>query len=284
MSHHHHRGPETETDWAAMAELLDLEGDVLRSYLLEVIGWVRQLASELPRRRVVDLGSGTGTATLPLAQRFDGTEVIAVDVSSELLAHVRAKTLDLGLAHRVRTVQADLDAAWPALDPVDVVWASMSLHHLAEPDRVLKEVFAAIRPGGLMVVAEMGAPMRFLPDDIGFGRPGLEARCHAAMSDGLADSLPHLGADWAARLEHAGFAVEAQRSFAIDLTPPLPASTRPYALGSLRRARTMLEDRLAADDMAAIDTLIDSEDPAGVWQRDDLHVRTTRDVWVARRP
>jgi hypothetical protein len=38
-------------------------------------------------------------------------------------------------------------------------------------------------------------------------------------------------------------------------------------------------DRISADDLAALDTLID-----GVVRRDDLRVRATRSVWLARRP
>jgi hypothetical protein len=41
---------------------------------------------------------------------------------------------------------------------------------------------------------------------------------------------------------------------------------------------------MTADDLAVLDTLIDSDGPDGVLQRDDLTVRTARTVWVARRP
>ena len=41
---------------------------------------------------------------------------------------------------------------------------------------------------------------------------------------------------------------------------------------------------MSAGDQAALDTLIDSDEPDGVLRRDDLTVRTTRTVWAARRP
>jgi hypothetical protein len=41
---------------------------------------------------------------------------------------------------------------------------------------------------------------------------------------------------------------------------------------------------MSADDLATLDTLIDSDGPDGVLQRDDLTVRTARTAWVARRP
>jgi SAM-dependent methyltransferase len=284
MENHHQHHPAAESDSAAMAEILDLDAEVLHSYLSEVIAWVHELAADLPRRRILDLGSGTGTGALALVQRFEGADVIALDISAQLLDRLRDKARALGVADRVHTVQADLDAPWPAIDAVDLVWASNSLHHMADPDRVLTEVFAALHPGGLLAVAEMNSFPRFLPDDLGLGRPGLEARFHAALAEGLAHELPHLGSDWASRLNGAGFTIEAERTFVIDLTPPLPASTGRYAQASLRRARSGLDGRVSADDLDTLDTLIHSDGPDSVLRRDDLTVRAARTVWVARRP
>jgi SAM-dependent methyltransferase len=280
--HQHHSA--AETDEAAMAELLDLDAEVLHSYLSGLTAWIRELAADLPLHRILDLGSGTGTGTFALLERFEGADVTAVDVSVQLLHYLMDKARVRGVADRVRTVQADLDAAWPKIDTVDLVWASSSLHHMADPDRVLTEVFAAIRPGGLLVVAELDSFPRFLPDDLGLGRPGLEARCHAVLAEGHAAELPHLGSDWGSLLSPAGFAVEAKRPFAIDLTPPLPPSTGRYAQATLRRMRSGLDGRMSADDLVTLDTLIDSDGPEGIRQRDDLTVRAARTVWVARRP
>lgn len=265
-----------------MAELLDLDAEVLHSYLSEVTAWVGELAAE-PPHRILDLGSGTGTGALALAGCFPGADVIAVDKSAPLLRHLGGKARALGVAGRIRIVQADLDAAWPAIGSVDLVWASSSLHHMADPDRVLAEVFGAIRPGGLLAVAELGSFPRFLPDDIGIGRPGLEARGHAALAQAMASEVPQLGSDWGPRLTKAGFTIEAERTFTIDLTPPLPAATGRYAQASLRRIRPSLDGRMSADDLAALDTLIDSDGPDSVLRRDDLIVRTTRTVWASRR-
>ncbi|MFE3139935.1 class I SAM-dependent methyltransferase [Streptomyces scopuliridis] len=280
---HHDHDPAAETDASAMAELLDLDAEVLEPYLSEVTGWLQELAAGLPRR-ILDLGSGTGAGTLALVQRFEEAEVTALDISPHLLRRLGDKARDLGVADRVRTVQADLDAEWPALDAVDLVWASASLHHMADPDRALAHVFAALRPGGLLAVAEMDSFPRFLPDDLGLGRPGLEARCHAALGEEHTARVPHLGSDWGARLTGAGFGIEAERTFAVELTPPLPAPAGRYAQVSLRRLRTGLASRLDADDLATLDTLIDGDGPDSLLRRDDLTVRHTRTIWVARRP
>jgi SAM-dependent methyltransferase len=275
MEHHHDRHQ--------LAELLDLDAEVLHSYLSDVTVWVRQHAAVEPRR-VLDLGAGTGTGTTALARCFAGADVIAVDQSADMLARVRSRAAGLGLAGRVTTVQADLDGDWPATGPADVAWASNVLHELARPDRFLADAFAAVRPGGLLAVAEFGAWPRFLPDDLGLGRPGLEARCHAALeSEAAGPPTPH-GTDWAPRLAEAGFGPVTQRTFTIDLTPPGPPAAGRYARAYLQRIRPALDGRLDAGDRAALDTLIGSDGPDGLLRRADLRVRTTRTAWLARRP
>lgn len=283
-SHPHQHHTAAGADEPALAGLLDLDAEVLHSYLSEVTAWIGELAAGRPPRRILDLGAGTGTGVFALLERFERAGVTAVDVSAPMLDRLSGKARVLGLAGQVRTVQADLDTAWPVTGPVDLVWASASLHHLADPDRVLTEVFATLRPGGLLIVAEMDAFPRFLPDDLGLGRPGLETRCQAVLAERRAAEVPQLGSDWGARLSRAGFAIEAERSFAISLTPPLPHLARRYAQETLRRIRSQLDGQLSAGDLAALDTLIDGDGPHSVLRRDDLAVRTARTVWAARRP
>lgn len=267
-----------------MAEILDLDAEVLHEYLSEVTRWIQQLAGDVPPRRILDLGAGTGTGTFALLGRFDGAEAVALDASAQMLDHLQANARSIGMAGRVRTVEADLDTAWPALDAVDLVWASASLHHMADPDRVLSDVLGVVRPGGLLVVVELDSFPRFLPDDVGIGVPGLEARGHEALAEARSPTLPDLGSDWGPRISQAGFIVKAERSFEIELTAPLPAATGRYAQASLRRMRAGLDDKLSVGDLATLDTLLDDDGPLGLLQRDDLGVRAGRTIWVARRP
>jgi SAM-dependent methyltransferase len=283
-SHPAHHDHGSETDEAPLAALLDLDAEVLDSYLQDLVGWVHDLAGEPPPRRILDVGSGTGTGALSLLRSFDGASAVALDVSDYMLSRLRDKARDLGLADRIVTVQADLDATWPAVGTVDLVWASASLHHMADPEHALAEIFAALRPGGVVAAIELDRFPRFLPDDIGLGRPGLEERCHAAIDRERAHALPHLGSDWGQRLSQAGFTIQAQRSFEIELTPPLPAGAGRYAQASLRRLRSALDGQLGEEDLAVLDTILDSEGPEGVLRRDDLTIRAARTAWVARRP
>lgn len=257
-----------------LAEMLDLDADVLHQYHRDLITWVSSLIPDRPL--IIDLGAGTGTGALALARQLPDAQVVAVDVSEPMLEHLQHKAHALGVADRIRTLQADLDQPWPALGPADLVWASASLHHMADPDRALTQVLTALRQGGVLAVTELDSFPRFLPDEAG---AALEERCHAALAEIRAEAGMHIGEDWGVRLAKAGFTVEEQRRFDIALQAPLPAATGRYAQVSLQRMRHGLDGRLDANDLAALDAIA-----AGVLGRDDLTVRATRTVWLARRP
>lgn len=275
-SHHHSARGHVHHDEAGLADLLDLDAEVLGSYLDDVTEWVGQHALDVPRV-VIDVGAGTGTGSLALARRFGAAEVVAIDRSASMLERIRAAARGQGLADRLRVVQADLDVAWPGLGAADVVWAASSLHEVADPDRVLRDIYAALNPGGLLVVIEMDAPPRFLPDDLGLGRPGLESRCHEALSQWN----PH--PDWRPYLERAGFEIAAERGFAIEVSAASPSTGR-YAHGYLRRIRSALDGQLAADDLGTLDDLLAADGPDALLRRRDLTVRGSRTAWAARRP
>jgi len=277
---HHHAG---DHDDAVLAGLLDLDAEVLQDYLSAVIERVHELAGAGPVGRILDLGTGTGSGAIALARRFPGAEVMAVDQSADFLDHLRAKAKDLGLEGRVRTVEANLDDDWPALEPADLAWSSMAMHHLADPPQGLARIYGLLRPGGLIAVAEITSWLRFLPDDIGLGRPGLEERCDAALNQEHRAEMPYLGGDWGPLLAGAGFTGVTGQTFEIDLTAPLPPAATRYAQESLRRSRARLDGKLAADDLAALDALIADDGPHSVLRRPDLAVRGARTLWTGTR-
>ncbi|QNP61563.1 class I SAM-dependent methyltransferase [Streptomyces genisteinicus] len=263
------------------AEILDLDAEVLAEHTASVTAWLP--VTDAPRH-IVDLGCGTGAGTLALLDRFPGARVTAVDTSPAHLERLREKAAAIGAAERVRLVHADLDAPqWPALGTPGLVWASASLHHLADPGRTLARVRELLAPGGLFAVVELAGFPRFLPPDAPAEAPGLEERCHAALDRHHARELPHRGADWGPLLTAAGFTVEGERTVAVDIGPSRDETVVRYALQGLRRLRDGAATALTAGDLAALDALLDADGPRGIPGRGDVGVRTERTVWAARR-
>ncbi len=106
------------------------------------------VARELGARRVLDIGCGTGTFALLLAER--GLDVVGVDPAAASLAFARGKPG----ADRVRWVHGDATAALPLL--VDL--ASMTgnvAQAIADGSSwhdTLRAARAALRPGGHLVL------------------------------------------------------------------------------------------------------------------------------------
>lgn len=274
MSHNH-----SENDYSAMAEILELDAEVLAEHTAAMVSWLPVASSP---RRIVDLGCGTGAGTFALLAHFPEAQVTAVDSSAELLRRLQHKAHAAGVAGRVDIVQADLDADWPVLGTPDLVWASASLHHLTDLDRALRRVRAMLAPGGLLVVVEPDGFPRFLPDHAPENRPGLEGRCHELNDRLHGKRLPHRGTDFGPKLVAAGFNVVGERTVAATIERAGSGSVGRYALTGLGRIRDTVADALSAEDLDALDQLLDPSGPAGLLRRDDLALRTRRTVWAAR--
>jgi SAM-dependent methyltransferase len=260
---------------ASVADLLDLDAEVVGAYYDDLTSWVASHTQAEPGT-VLDVGAGTGTGILALAQRFPSAQLIGLDQSPTMLDRLRAAAAAHGVAGRLRTVQADLDAAWPAgVGTADLAWVSSSLHHVAAPDQVLADLHAALNPGGLLVVVEMDAMPRFLPDGV---HPGLEERCRQAAARNGWNAWPN----WTGHLERAGFTVAEERTFIIEVVPAPPAANR-LALRITGGMRDRLGDQLSADDRAALDRLVDPAGEEFVGRRGDLVVRSVRTAWAAHR-
>ncbi len=100
----------------------------------------------------VDLGCGTGVATVELARR--GFRVIGVDHSPEMLGLARAKLAAEGLEDRVELRRQDLaDGGLPEAE-ADVVTCQGVLHHLPEIQPCVDLIARTLRPGGTFYISE----------------------------------------------------------------------------------------------------------------------------------
>ncbi|MEV7477911.1 class I SAM-dependent methyltransferase [Streptomyces halstedii] len=279
---HGHAAPDGAGPRDGLARLLDLDAELFAPYRAGVLDRLAHLAGD-GVSRITDLGAGTGTGTFALLERFPGARVTAVDTSPDMLALLTAAARERGLDGRLATLEADVTEGLPGPAGAELVWASAALHHFGDPAASLAGIRAALRPGGLLAVAEMDGMPRFLPEDVVPDRPGLEGRLRAALDALHAERVPHLGDDWGAHLTAAGFTVELEHAEDLELRAPLPEGAGLYAYLVLARVRETLDGRVAGEDLAALDALVGGG-PDDVRHRDDLVVRSRRELWVARRP
>ena len=288
-THRHHAHAPDEREWRAMVDQVELEGEVLLSFVTDTADWVTELrhADAPPLRRILDIGSGPGVGTCELARLFPAAAVTAVDNSPAMLERTTRRAAEHGLADRVSTHLGEVPVGLDGLGSADLIWASMSLHHIGDEVGSLQVIRELVRPHGLLAIAEFGEPMRMLPDAIGFGRPGLFERLdHVGatwlkqMRDGLTGSV--VSTDLASMLASAGFDVVDSRLSRQRIDAPLPENARRFALGYLRRARNQFQGLIEDDDLLALDVLTDPDDELSVVHRPDVFVDASRQIVIAR--
>ncbi|GJF24486.1 SAM-dependent methyltransferase [Streptomyces sp. HO565] len=272
-----------------MAPLLEAQAELFTPLYRRAMAWLAREVTE--PGLIADVGSGPGVVSCLFADAFPGARVVAVDGAGPLLERARDRAARLGVADRFGTLTGELPGVLGELDyPADLLWASQSLHHLGDQRAALAALAGHLAPGGTLAILEGGLPARFLPRDIGIGRPGLGARLHAAEEDAFAEmraSLPGSVAeaeDWPALLTAAGLKHTGTRSFLLDLPAPVSDEARAYVAGSLSRVRERFGEGLDAEDRATLDRLLDPGDAASVHRRPDVFVLLARTVYTAVRP
>jgi SAM-dependent methyltransferase len=101
---------------------------------------------------VLDVGTGSGNTIFPMLRTFSDAEIVACDVSPQLL-RILSRALGEDAA-RVHLLCLDLNQPWFVPDTFDLAIGGAILHHLFEPDRLVAEVFRAVRPGGAVIFFE----------------------------------------------------------------------------------------------------------------------------------
>ncbi|MER5833726.1 class I SAM-dependent methyltransferase [Streptomyces sp. NPDC002130] len=297
MGHHHHdhergHGPQhghTDLDWAEMGPMLESSAELFASLYERALGWLAQEVTE--PGLIVDAGSGPGVVSCLFAEVFPGARIVAVDGSEALLERARARAGRQGVADRFGTLAGDLPEVLGELDyPADLLWASRSLHHLGDQRAALAAFAQRLAPGGTLALMEGGLPLRFLPRDIGIGRPGLQARIDAVEAEWFSrmrTDLPGHVAEtehWPAMLAAAGLKHTRTHSFLLDLPAPASDRARAYVVASLSHMRDKLAEGLDAEDLATVDRLLDPDDEASLHRRPDVFVLEAHTVHTAVRP
>jgi release factor glutamine methyltransferase len=177
-----------------------------------------RLAKDVPRPRVLDLGTGSGNIAIAVAQQHAGVQATAIDLSPDALTLAARNAARHGVAERVRFLAGDLYAPLPANERFDFVLSNppyiareqldqlpVGVRHY-EPrlaldggpggyvvfERLLAQAGEYLEPGGSLIV-EIGAPQE------GPARQRIEANGSFELAETIHDYSGHprvLSARW----------------------------------------------------------------------------------------
>ncbi len=109
-------------------------------------------------RRILDVGCGTGSLTLLLAEQTTAEEIVGIDAAPKMIAIARKKAAKRNVPVRF-AVQAAEDLKF-ADATFDTVVNSMFTHHVNRglKKQAFAEMYRVLQPGGRLVTADIDRP------------------------------------------------------------------------------------------------------------------------------
>lgn len=101
--------------------------------------------------QVLEIGAGQGFGAAWLSRRLPQAQIYSVDVSMDCL---KPERLEVG-PHPPVFIQASATDLALASASMDAVFLVMTFHCLPQPQRVVREVARVLRPGGVLILADV---------------------------------------------------------------------------------------------------------------------------------
>ena len=181
-------------------------------------------------KRVLEVGCGIGTDSINFARA--GAELTAVDLSGESLRIAEQRAEVMGVADRIRFVEANAEELASALagEQFDLVYSFGVIHHTPHPDRALAQMRRLAAPGGtlkLMVYHRRSWKVFWILVAPG-ARPVLERGGAHREARGGADRLPRRVHVHPPRRPRARRARRVPRSSEVEADHVFPYRIRDY--------------------------------------------------------
>lgn len=102
--------------------------------------------------RVLDLGAGTGLLSFLVGKKFTKAGITLMDISQEMLG--KAGERFIGMEERLEFIAGDYADGFAG--EFDVVISALSIHHLADADKIklFKNIYEALPDGGIFINAD----------------------------------------------------------------------------------------------------------------------------------
>ena len=126
--------------------------------------WRRKMVDSLrpsSPQRILDVASGTGDLALLMCRRLQPQQIIAADLSEEMMAVGRRKATKAGYASRISFEHQDCMTLTYSDHSFDAITVAFGVRNFADLERGLSEMERVLRPDGQLRLLELSTPKHF---------------------------------------------------------------------------------------------------------------------------
>lgn len=141
-------------DYDRLNHILSLGID--RSWRRRALKWIND---GTPFKQVLDVACGTGDFSIEIA-RHSGqtTHVTGLDLSEGMLAVMKRKVADAGLADRISAETGNSERMRFADNSFDRATIAFGIRNFENREKALGEILRVLKPGGRLVILELSVP------------------------------------------------------------------------------------------------------------------------------
>ncbi len=127
-------------------------------FFQEALSALPQLVAELSKGgRIIDIHCGGGRWLIAMARRFPALQLVGLEFEPDSVDRARRNVQTAGLAERIEIRMGDVTNPGTAGE-YDFAYFQYALHQLPDPPAALRGAWAAIRPGGRVLVLDWALP------------------------------------------------------------------------------------------------------------------------------
>ena len=107
--------------------------------------------------RYLEMGAGPGFLAIMLAERLPGIDITAVDLSPDMKDIAEEFIQEKKLEDRIHYILGDAgdEQLSEKQGMFDLVYTTFSMHHWKEPEKSIRNLWKAVRPGGALCILDI---------------------------------------------------------------------------------------------------------------------------------
>jgi ubiquinone/menaquinone biosynthesis C-methylase UbiE len=141
---------------------------------------------------ILDLGCGTGTATIEIAVKLEGTgKVVGLDLSERMIEQAERKLVELECANVSFVVGNGTELGYDRC--FEYVLSTNAFHHFSDKEGVFSQVWQALKPGGIFLVQDICGDFVLMRAVDLLGKIGERAHVGSTTSPWLRELLASAG-------------------------------------------------------------------------------------------